>query len=33
MIINHQDYGTVSSSVLNPGDSSDSNINDVFSQK
>jgi hypothetical protein len=33
MIIDHQDYGLVSSSVFNPGDSSDSNINGVFSQK
>ena len=33
MIIDHQDYGLVSSSVYNPGDSSDSNINGVFSQK
>lgn len=33
MTIDHQDYGIVSSSVFNPGDSSDSNINGVFSQK
>ena len=33
MIIDHQDYGTVASSVFNPGDSSDSNINGIFSQK
>ena len=33
MIIDHQDYGIVTSSVFNPGDSSDSNINGVFSQK
>ncbi len=33
MIIDHQDYGIVSSSVFNPGDSSDSNINGIFSQK
>lgn len=33
MIIDHQDYGLVSSSVFNPSDSSDSNINGVFSQK
>lgn len=33
MIIDHEDYGLVSSSVFNPGDSSDSNINGVFSQK
>ena len=33
MIIDHQDYGLVSSSMFNPHDSSDSNINGVFSQK
>lgn len=33
MVIDHEDYGTVSSSVFNPGDSSDSNINGIFSQK
>ena len=33
MVIDHQDYGTVTSSVFNPGDSSDSNINGIFSQK
>ncbi len=33
MIVDHQDYGIVSSSVFNPGDSSDSNINGIFLQK
>ena len=33
MVIDHEDYGTVASSVFNPGDSSDSNINGIFSQK
>ena len=32
MMIEHEDYGTVTSSVFNPGDSSDSNINGIFSQ-
>ena len=32
MIVEHEDYGTVTSSVFNPGDSSDSQINGIFSQ-
>ena len=32
MIVEHEDYGTVNSSVFNPGDSSDSIINGIFSQ-
>jgi hypothetical protein len=32
MIVDHQDYGKVSSSVYNPGDNSDSVINGIFSQ-
>ncbi len=32
MIVEHEDYGTVTSSVFNPGDSSDSKINGIFSQ-
>ena len=32
MIIDHEEYGMVSSSVYNPGDYSDSNINGIFSQ-
>ncbi|EIJ66767.1 hypothetical protein BD31_I0310 [Candidatus Nitrosopumilus salaria BD31] len=32
MIIEHEEYGTVTSSVFNPGDSSDSKIYGVFSQ-
>ncbi|WP_428326069.1 hypothetical protein [Nitrosopumilus sp.] len=32
MIVEHKDYGTVTSSVFNPGDSSDSHINGIFSQ-
>jgi len=32
MIIEHEDYGTVTSSVFNPGDLSDSKIYGVFSQ-
>lgn len=32
MIVEHEDYGTVTSSVFNPGDSSDSHINGIFSQ-
>ncbi|MBT8243117.1 MAG: hypothetical protein HKO48_01920 [Nitrosopumilus sp.] len=32
MIVEHEDYGTVTSSVYNPGDSSDTKINGVFSQ-
>ncbi|MFQ5497498.1 MAG: hypothetical protein ACE5DU_06390 [Nitrosopumilus sp.] len=33
MVIDHEDYGFVTSSVFNPGDNSDSNINGIFSQK
>ena len=32
MIIEHEDYGTVTSSVFNPGDSFDTKINGIFSQ-
>jgi hypothetical protein len=32
MIIEHEEYGSVTSSVFNPGDSSDSKINGIFSQ-
>lgn len=32
MVVEHEDYGTVTSSVFNPGDSSDSQINGIFSQ-
>ena len=32
MIVEHEDYGTVTSSVFNPGDASDSKINGIFSQ-
>ena len=32
MIVEHEDYGTVTSSVYNPGDESDTKINGVFSQ-
>ena len=32
MVIEHEEYGSVSSSVFNPGDSSDSKINGIFSQ-
>ncbi|QLH05462.1 hypothetical protein C5F49_09090 [Nitrosopumilus oxyclinae] len=32
MIVEHEYYGTVTSSVYNPGDSSDTKINGVFSQ-
>lgn len=32
MIVEHEDHGTVTSSVFNPGDSSDTNINGVFLQ-
>ena len=31
MIVEHEEYGTVTSSVFNPGDSSDSNISGIFS--
>ncbi|AFS81741.1 hypothetical protein NKOR_09460 [Candidatus Nitrosopumilus koreensis AR1] len=33
MVVEHEDYGTVTSSVFNPGDSSDSQINGIFSLK
>ncbi|AJM91452.1 hypothetical protein [Nitrosopumilus piranensis] len=32
MIVEHEEYGTVTSSVFNPGDSSDLQINGIFSQ-
>ena len=32
MVVEHEDYGTVTSSVYNPGDSSDTKINGIFSQ-
>ena len=32
MIVEHEEYGTVTSSVFNPGDDSDSKINGIFSQ-
>jgi hypothetical protein len=32
MIVEHEDYGTVTSSVYNPSDSSDTKINGIFSQ-
>jgi hypothetical protein len=32
MIVEHEDYGTVTSSVFNPGDASDSKINGIFYQ-
>ena len=32
MIVEHEDYGTVTSSVFNPGDSSNSQINGIFLQ-
>ncbi|MCV0393328.1 MAG: hypothetical protein K5790_08600 [Nitrosopumilus sp.] len=32
MIVDHQEYGIVNSSVFNPGDNSDSKINGMFSQ-
>jgi len=32
MIVEHEDYGTVTSSVYNPGNSSDTKINGIFSQ-
>ena len=33
MVVDHEDYGSVASSVFNPGDNSDSNISGIFSQK
>ena len=32
MVVEHEDYGTVTSSVFNPGDSTDSKISGIFSQ-
>jgi len=32
MIVEHEDYGTVTSSVFNTGDVSDSQINGIFYQ-
>lgn len=32
MVVKHEDYGTVTSSVYNPGDSSDTKINGIFLQ-
>jgi len=32
MVVEHEDYGTVTSSVFNTGDASDSNINGIFFQ-
>jgi hypothetical protein len=32
MVVEHEDYGTVTSSVYNPGDSSDTKINGIFAQ-
>jgi len=32
MVVEHEDYGTVTSSVFNAGDVSDSNINGIFFQ-
>lgn len=32
MVVEHEDYGTVTSSVYNSGDSSDTKINGIFSQ-
>lgn len=32
MVVEHEVYGTVTSSVFNPGDSSDTKINGIFSQ-
>ncbi len=32
MVVEHEDYGTVTSSVFNPGDSTDTNINGMFSE-
>ena len=32
MVVEHEDYGTVTSSVYNPGDSSDTKISGIFSQ-
>ena len=32
MIVEHEDHGTITSSVFNPGDASDTKINGIFSQ-
>lgn len=32
MVVEHEDYGTVTSLVSNPGDNSDTNINGILSQ-
>ncbi|MBA4719318.1 MAG: hypothetical protein HRO68_09580 [Nitrosopumilus sp.] len=32
MIVEHEDHGTITSSVFNPGDDSDTKINGIFSQ-
>ncbi len=33
MIVEHEEHGTITSSVFNPGDASDTNINGIFSQR
>ena len=32
MIVEHEDHGTITSSVFNPGDASNTNINGIFLQ-
>ena len=32
MVVEHEDHGTITSSVFNPGDASDTNINGIFLQ-
>ena len=32
MVVEHEDHGTITSSVFNSGDASDTNINGVFLQ-
>ena len=32
MIVEHEEHGTITSSVFNPGDASDTNINGIFLQ-
>ncbi len=32
MVVEHEDHGTITSSVFNPGDTSDTNINGIFLQ-
>ncbi len=32
MIVEHEEHGTIISSVFNPGDASDTNINGIFLQ-